>query len=126
MTIAKAAPQSIDEYIANFPEEVQDLLQKVRMTIRKAAPDAEEKIRYGMPTFFLAGNLVHFAAFKNHIGFYPIPSGIEIFKNELAAYKSGKGSVQFPFDQPIPLDLISRITAFRVQENLAKAKTKRQ
>ena len=93
-------PKTIDEYIAGFPLDVQDILQKIRATIRQAAPEAQEKISYQMPTFALNGNLVHFAAFKNHIGFYPIPSGIEAFKEDLSPYKQGKGSVQFPLDQP--------------------------
>jgi len=115
---------SIDEYIATFPEETQKILKEIRATIKAAAPDAEEKISYQMPTFTLKGNLVHFAAFKKHIGFYPVPTGIEKFKKELAAYESGKGSVQFPLDEPIPYDLISRIVKFRVKENLVKAKGK--
>lgn len=114
-------PRTIDEYIAGFSPDVQDVLQKIRLTIREAAPDAQETISYQMPTFTLKGNLVHFAAFKSHIGFYPVPTGIEAFRDELAVYKQGKGSVQFPLDQPIPYDLISKIVAFRVQENLAKA-----
>jgi uncharacterized protein YdhG (YjbR/CyaY superfamily) len=119
-------PKTIDEYITGFPPEVQDILQKIRATIKHAAPDAQEKISYQMPTFTLNGNLVHFAAFKNHIGFYPIPSGIEAFKEDLSPYKQGKGSVQFPLDQPIPYDLIGRITAFRAQENLERAKAKKK
>ena len=115
---------SIDEYIAAFPEHIQALLQQVRATVHTAAPDAEEAISYGMPTFKLKGNLVHFAAFKKHIGFYPVPSGIEAFKQELAAYKGAKGSVQFPIDKPLPLDLISRIVTLRVAENLKAAGTK--
>ena len=94
------------------------------MTIRKAAPGAEETIKYRMPTFTLNGNLVYFAAFKNHIGFYPVPTGIEKFKKELAVYEQGKGSVQFPLDQPIPYSLISKIVKFRVKENLARAAAK--
>lgn len=117
-------PQNIDEYIAGFPENVQEILQKIRQTIRETAPKAEEAISYQMPTFKLKGNLVHFAAFQNHIGFYPVPSGIEQFKEELSVYKQGKGSVQFPLDKPMPYELISRIVAFRVQENLAKAEAK--
>ena len=113
---------SIDEYIATFPVETQKILKKIRATIKTAAPEAEEKISYQMPTFDLKGNLVHFAAFKNHIGFYPTPSGIEKFKKELAVYEGAKGSVQFPLDKPIPYDLISKIVKFRVKENLAKAK----
>jgi len=121
---AKATPTTIDEYIATFPANVQAILQKIRATIRKAAPQAEEAISYQMPTFKLNGNLVHFAAFKNHIGFYPVPSGIEKFKKELSAYKGAKGSVQFPLDRPIPYGLISKIVKFRVKENLEKAKAK--
>ena len=117
----QTTPQNIDEYIARFPADVQEKLTKLRATIRGAAPDAEEKISYQMPTFTLAGNLVHFAAYKNHIGFYPTPSGIEKFKSELSVYKGAKGSVQFPLDQPIPYDLVREIVIFRVQENLEKA-----
>lgn len=124
MKTAPTAPSTIDEYIAGFPPEVQAILQKIRLTIRKAAPDAQETISYQMPTFTLHGNLVHFAAFKNHIGFYPVPSGIEKFKKELAAYQQGKGSVQFPLDQPIPYGLITKIVKFRVKENAAKAAAK--
>ena len=117
-------PKTIDEYITGFPQDIQTILEKIRMTIRNAAPDAEETISYQMPTFTLKGNLVHFAAFKKHIGFYPTPSGIEIFKNEISAYKNAKGSVQFPLDKPIPYDLISRIVTLRVKENLEKAQAK--
>lgn len=124
MKSERTAPTTIDEYIAGFPPEVQKILQKIRLTIRKVAPGAEETIGYQMPTFKLNGNLVHFAAFKNHIGFYPVPTGIEKFKKELAAYEQGKGSVQFPLDQPIPYDLISRIVKFRVKENTARAAAK--
>jgi uncharacterized protein YdhG (YjbR/CyaY superfamily) len=124
MKPAQTAPQTIDEYIAGFPREVQEILQKIRMTIHAAAPEAQEKISYQMPTFFLKGNLVHFAAFKDHIGFYPVPSGIEKFKKELSVYKQGKGSVQFPLDQPMPYDLITKIVKFRVKENLAAAAAK--
>ena len=120
----KMIPRNIDDYIAGFPDEVQQKLQKMRETIRDAAPDAVEKISYQMPTFALEGNLVHFAAFKHHIGFYPAPRGIEAFQEELAAYKGGKGSVQFPLDQPIPYDLIRRIVVFRVKDNLDKAAKK--
>ena len=118
-------PTTIDAYIVAFPADVQALLQAVRHTIQQAAPDATEKISYGMPTFVLAGNLVHFAGYKNHIGFYPVPTGIEAFKEELAVYKQGKGSVRFPLDQPLPLDLIGRITQFRVNENKQKTAVKR-
>jgi uncharacterized protein YdhG (YjbR/CyaY superfamily) len=119
-------PKDIDEYIASFPKDIQDILKKIRATIRNAAPNAQEAIKYQIPTFVLEGNLVHFAAFKDHIGFYPEPSGIEKFKAELSAYQQAKGSVQFPLDQPIPYDLISQIVAFRVQENLEKAQAKKK
>jgi len=122
----KNPPQTIDDYIAGFPVEIQEKLQKIRETIRNAAPDAQEKISYQMPTFFQEGNLVHFAAFKNHIGFYPTPVGIEEFSEELSVYKGGKGSVQFPLDQPIPYDLINRIVAFRLKNNFERAAAKRE
>jgi uncharacterized protein YdhG (YjbR/CyaY superfamily) len=102
-------PKNIDEYIAGFPNDVQEILQKIRVTIRKAAPDAEETIKYQIPTFTLKGNLVHFAAFKKHIGFYPAPTGIEKFKKELSVYKGAKGSVRFPLDKPIPFDLKAKL-----------------
>ncbi len=124
MQSPQSEPQTIDEYIAGFPEDIQTILQQVRMTIRKAAPEAEETIKYRMPTFLYHGNLVYFAGFKNHVGFYPIPTGIEKFKKELSKYKTAKGSVQFPLDQPMPLGLIRRIVLFRVKENLAKEKAK--
>jgi len=111
---------SIDEYIAAFPPEIQEKLQAVRETIRAAAPDASEKISYQMPTFYLNGNLVHFAAFAHHIGFYPAPRGIEAFAAELAQYPGSKGAIRFPLDQPLPLDLIGRITRFRAEENRRK------
>ncbi len=104
---------TIDEYISGFPDEVQTILQNVRMTIKNAAPDAKECIKYGIPTFVLNGNLVHFGGFKNHIGFYPAPSGISKFSDELSIYKGAKGSVQFPLDKAIPYGLISRIVEFR-------------
>ena len=118
MRTDQTAPKNMDEYIAGFPHDVQEILEKIRMTIRKAAPDAEETIKYQMPTFTLKGNLVHFGAFAKHIGFYPASTGIEKFKNELSVYKRAKGSVQFPLDQPIPFALISKIVKFRVKENL--------
>lgn len=124
MNTDQSAPKTIDEYIAGFPQDVQVLLEQVRQTIRAAAPEAEETIKYQMPTFMLNGNLVYFAAFKKHIGFYPIPSGIDAFKEELSRYEGGKGSVKFPLDQPLPLDLIRRIVEHRVQENLARATAK--
>src|SRR5215216_436574 len=122
MQTDKTTPANIDEYIANFPEYIQEILQKIRRIIHETAPEAQEKISYQMPTFFLNGNLVHFAAFKNHVGFYPTPSGTEKFKKEIASYKTAKGSIQFPLDQPIPYELITKIVQFRVKENLAKAK----
>ncbi|MEJ2150797.1 MAG: DUF1801 domain-containing protein [Chloroflexota bacterium] len=111
---------SIDEYIAGFPPDVQDILEGMRRTIREAAPDAVEAISYQMPTFKLNGNLVHFAAYKKHIGFYPTPSGVEAFREELSAYKVSKGAIQFPIDQPMPLDLVRRIVQFRVAQNQTK------
>jgi uncharacterized protein YdhG (YjbR/CyaY superfamily) len=117
-------PTTIDEYIAACPKEVQSLLKQIRAAVHAAAPQAVEKISYGMPTFYLNGNLVHFAAHKHHIGFYPAPRALEIFKDELANYKGSKGAVQFPFDQPLPLDLVARITRYRVEENMKKAKKK--
>ncbi len=114
--------KNIDEYIARCPEDVQEILQKIRAVVHEAAPGAEEAISYQMPAFKYKGNLVYFAAFKTHIGFYPIPSGIEAFKEELSAYPQGKGSVQFPLDRPIPYDLIRRIVLYRVAENEKKAK----
>ncbi len=118
------SPKTIDEYISVFPKDIQEILKKIRATIQKAAPGAEETINYQMPTFTLKGNLVHFAAFKNHIGFYPTPTGIEKFKKELSTYKGAKGSVQFPLDQPIPYSLIGKIVTFRVKENLERAAIK--
>jgi uncharacterized protein YdhG (YjbR/CyaY superfamily) len=115
-----ATPNSIDEYISMFPENVQGILEKIRVTIKKAAPEASETISYQMPTFRLHGNLVHFAAFKDHIGFYPAPSGIEAFKEELSPYKGGKGSVQFPVNGKIPYSLITKIVKFRVMETREK------
>jgi uncharacterized protein YdhG (YjbR/CyaY superfamily) len=115
-------PETIDDYIAGFPSDIQKLLRKVRATVRKAAPGAEEGISYRIPVFRLKGDLVYFAAFKKHIGLYPRVSGIRKFKKELSGYKSAKGSVQFPLDRPIPYGLISKITRFRVKENLERAK----
>jgi len=115
---------TIDEYIAAFPKNIQKLLKEIRATIRKAAPEAEEAMKYGIPTFVQKGNLVHFAAFKNHIGFYPAPRGIEAFKKELSIYEGGKGTVQFPLDKPMPLPLIAKIVKFRVLDNLEIANEK--
>ena len=125
MKTSQTPTKNIDEYIATFPKEVQSILQLVRTTIRKAAPEAEETINYQMPTFKLHGNLVHFAGYKSHVGFYPAPSGIEAFK-QLSVYKGAKGSVQFPLDQPMPLELISKIVKFRVKETMEKEKSKQK
>lgn len=129
MKAKPTAPGTIDEYIAGFPRDLQAILESVRQAIRKVVPDAEEAIKYQIPTFLLDGrNLVHFAAFKEHIGFYPTPSGIEEFQEELSAYEGAKGSVRFPLDRPMPLALIRRITKFRAEETRAasagKAKKK--
>ncbi len=126
MTDKNVGPTTIDDYIASFPPDVQQILQELRATIKAAAPEAEETINYQIPTFTLKGNLVHFAAFKKHIGFYPAPSGIEAFKEALAPYEGAKGSVKFPLDSPLPLDLVSEIVQFRVAENLAKAEAKKR
>ena len=124
MKSGQSIPQTIDEYIAGFSPEIQEKLETIRATIRKAAPKAEEAISYMMPTFKLHGNLVHFAAFKNHIGFYPGASGIAAFQEELAGYETSKGTVQFPLDKRVPLSLITKIVKFRVQQNLDKAAAK--
>jgi len=120
----KITAKSIDEYILQFSPEVQEILKKLRKFIKESAPAAEEKISWQMPTFVLYGNLVHFAAFKNHIGFYPAPSGIDAFKQELSEYKGAKGSVQFPIGKPLPYELISKIVKFRVVENTKQAEGK--
>lgn len=120
----RVAPTSIDEYIAACPKDVQKMLKELRKTIQVAAPDAVEKISYQIPTFYLKGNLVHFAAFKDHISFFPTSSGIQAFKKELSVYKGAKGTVQFPLDQPLPLQLVSKIVKFRVAENLKRAEMK--
>ena len=120
MKSAENFPQSVDDYIAGFPEPTQSILKQIRAIIRETVPDAEEVISYQMPTYRLHGNLVHFAAFKNHIGFYPTPTEVEAFRDELAPYQHAKGSIRFSLDQPIPYDLIRRIVQFRVRENLEK------
>lgn len=120
--MATIKPTTIDQYIAGFPEEIQRILQQVRKTIHKAAPKAEETIKYDMPTFTFHGNLVHFAAFKKHIGFYPVPMGNPTFNKLFAGYKTGKGSIQFPLDQPMPLDLITKIVHYRISEQLSARK----
>jgi uncharacterized protein YdhG (YjbR/CyaY superfamily) len=124
MEINKKGFTSIDEYIATFPEEVQKILEELRATIKACVPEAEERISYQMPTFALKGNLVHFAAWKKHIGFYPTSSGTQAFKKELSIYESAKGSVKFPIDSPLPLELIRRIVKYRVTENLKRAEEK--
>lgn len=113
-------PKDFNEYIASFPEETQIILEEIRTTIQKSAPDAVEKISYGMPAFAQNGNLVYFAAHKNHIGFYATPKGNEAFQKEISIYKVGKGSIQFPIDKPMPLKLIAEMVKFRVIENLDK------
>jgi uncharacterized protein YdhG (YjbR/CyaY superfamily) len=123
-TSMKNAPTTIDAYIASFPPDIQKILQQIRATVRKAAPKAEEAIRYAMPTFLQDGHLVLFAAFKNHIGFFPAPTGVASFKTALAPYKTGKGSVQFPLDQPMPVGLITNIVKYRIKKNAEAAGAK--
>lgn len=117
--------ETIDEYISEFPKDIQEKLEKIRKTIQETTPEATEKISYGIPTFYLNGNLVHFAAYEKHIGFYPAPSGIENFKDELSEYKTSKGTIQFPLDKEIPYDLIKEIVKFRVNENENNKKAKK-
>ncbi|HKD51991.1 MAG TPA: DUF1801 domain-containing protein [Candidatus Acidoferrum sp.] len=124
MATSRKTAKSFDDYLDRFPKDVQQRLQKMRRTVKKAAPQAKEKISYGIPAFTLNGMLVWFAAFKNHIGFYPRTSAIAAFKEELSVYQGAKGSVRFPFDKPLPLPLIRRIVKFRVKENLSKVKKK--
>jgi len=124
MDTSKRQFKTIDEYVASSPKSVQIILQKLRQTIRKAAPGAEETISYQIPTFRLNGCLVFFAAFKNHIGFYPMPAAIRAFKKELSRYGTAKGTVRFPIGEPLPLSLISKIVKFRVKENLGKNKNR--
>jgi uncharacterized protein YdhG (YjbR/CyaY superfamily) len=120
----KVTYSTIDEYIAGYPPEVQEILQKVRKVIHAAAPEATEAIKYGIPTFILKGNLVHFGAFKEHLGFFPTPSGIVAFQEELAKYAQSKGTIRFPYSQPIPYDLITRVVKARVREVTAEAAAK--
>jgi uncharacterized protein YdhG (YjbR/CyaY superfamily) len=120
LSMSKKTFKTIDEYIALFPKDIQSILEELRQAIKDVAPQAEEVISYQIPTFKLNGNLVHFAAYKNHIGFYPTSSGIELFKGELSSYKTSRGAVRFPIDEPIPFDIVKRIVRFRVKENLAK------
>lgn len=124
MEESKITIKSIDEYILQFPQEVQEILKTLRKVIKESAPDAEEKISWQMPTFVLHGNLVHFAAHKKHIGFYPAPSGIDAFRDELSEYKGSKGAVQFPIGKSMPYELISNIVKFRVGENIKRAEDK--
>ena len=124
MDSKKVSFTSTDEYIAASPKEIQKKLQELRKTIKAAAPEAQEKISYQMPAFDLKGNLVWFAAFKNHIGFYPMPSGIQAFKKEFSVYEGSKGAIRFPLDKPFPLKLVSKVVKFRVAENLKKAEMK--
>lgn len=124
--MASQTIQTIDEYIALFPPATQEILEKVLQLIKEVAPAAQETIKYQIPTFVLYGNLISFGAYKTHIGLYPTPNGLDSFAQELAPYRSGKGTAQFPLDQPIPYDLIRKITAFRVAENEAKAQAKKK
>jgi uncharacterized protein YdhG (YjbR/CyaY superfamily) len=120
----KIVVTTIDQYISDFPKDIQDILQRVRETIKSAAPDATETIKYAMPTFLLYGNLIHFAAYKNHIGVYPVPSGDDKFNQEVAPFIKSKGTLQFPLDKPIPYDLIKKTVAFRIMDTQKKAATK--
>jgi len=120
MIHTKFIPPDIDAYIALFPENVREILSRIRTIIKSAAPDAEEAIKYQIPTFTLHGNLVHFAAYKNHIGFYPTPSAIDAFREELSDYYIAKGTVKFPLDRPIPYDIIEEMVKFRVLQILDK------
>ena len=120
------SPTTVDEYIAAFPPAVQSKLEQIRSAIRALVPEAQETIKYRMPTYFLHENLVHFAAYENHVGLYPSPSGIAKFQDELSGYKSAKGSVQFPIDQPLPMQLIGKIVKFRADEVRAKSAAKKR
>jgi uncharacterized protein YdhG (YjbR/CyaY superfamily) len=122
--VSKIAPSNVDEYIATFPKEVKQLMEDMRRAIKTAAPDAEEMISYGMPAYKQYGILVYFAAYKNHIGLYALPTGHQAFKTGLSVYKTGKGSVQFPLDKPLPLSLIKKIVKFRVKENIERVNLK--
>ena len=125
MPLISTGYTTIDEYIELFPEETRNILRKIREVIKKAAPEAIEKIGYGIPTFVLGGNLVHFAGYKNHIGFYPGAVGIDAFKDEISSFEGSKGTIRFPLSKPIPYDLIERITKFRVKQNLERSKFKK-
>ncbi|HKZ95220.1 MAG TPA: DUF1801 domain-containing protein [Candidatus Bathyarchaeia archaeon] len=123
MATSKSQSKTMDEYVAKFPKNVRDVLQELRRVIRESAPKAEETISYGIPTFDLNGrHLVHFAAYKNHVGFYPTSSGIKAFKKELSPFKTSRGTAQFPLSKPIPFDLVKKIVKFRVKENESKRK----
>ena len=124
MSDTKKSPTTVEEYIQEFPKEVQEIIQKIRAIVKEEAPEVQEKISYGMPTFSYKGVLVHFAAYKNHIGFYPTPSGITEFEEQLKPYKHAKGSAKFPLSKPIPYDLIRQIVKVRLEENVTKAKNK--
>ena len=121
MKIGQAVTYDVNDYIAGFPPDVQEILEKIRLTIRKAAPDAEETIKYQIPTYTLKGNLVSFAAYRNHIGLYPVPAGTKKFQKELTVYKAAKSTLRLPLDQPIPFDLIRQLVKFRIKENLDRA-----
>ena len=124
MKTTEMAPKNMDEYIAGFPKDVQRILHKVRQTIRKAAPDAEETLKYQIPTFTFNGNLISFAAYKKHIGLYPVPAGTAKFQKELSVYRAAKSTVRLQLDKPIPFDLIGQLVKFRVKENSARAAAK--
>lgn len=124
MSDTKKSPTTVEEYIQEFPKEVQEIIQKIRAIVKEEAPEVQEKISYGMPTFSYKGVLVHFAAYKNHIGFYPTPSGVVNFEEQLKPYKHAKGSAKFPLSKPIPYDLIRQIVKVRLEENVTKAKNK--
>jgi uncharacterized protein YdhG (YjbR/CyaY superfamily) len=125
-TMKSSPAGNMDEYIAGFPKDIQKMLEQVRITIRKAAPQAEETIKYAIPTFTLNGNLASFAAYKNHIGFYPAPTGVKEFKKELSPYAGAKATARFPTDKSLPLALIGKMVKFLVKRNLEKAKTKKK
>lgn len=119
-------PETVESYISGFDAPTRQLLKEIRVAIRETVPEASEKISYGMPTFYLEGNLLHYAAYEKHIGLYATPSGQGAFAAELSGYKQGKGSVQFPLDQPLPIDLIKKIAAFRAEENRMKASVRKK
>lgn len=122
--LTQTKPRTVDEYIATFPADIQHLLEQLRATVTQAAPAAVETIKYGMPTYVLDGNLVYFAAFKNHLSFFAAPTSVQAFKEQLATYKTGKGSIQLPFDQPLPLELIGQMVAYRIRQNAEKRRVK--